>query len=135
MTNDRERREFQLGGVAYVWDGRRWRGANERTPPLRAVVRRLNLLLKEAVRAEDRSLADAAVLLHRGIGARTSGDLPRAQRLMQQALRWEPDNLVAAAVLSSIVREQAKPKKALAIVDRLAESGDPPVLTTRAAAL
>lgn len=131
----RETREFELDGSSYRWDGRRWWAANERTPPPRPVVRRLNLLRKAAVRTEDRSLEDATALLQRGIGARTTGDLPRAQRLLQQTLRLEPENLVAAAVLSSILRQRGKPKEALAIVDRVAESGDAPVLTTRAAAL
>ncbi|HEY3118516.1 MAG TPA: hypothetical protein VGK54_17370, partial [Chloroflexota bacterium] len=127
--------EAELGGQRYVWNGRRWKGAEDHHVPPRPVLQSLNRLRKRAGRSTDQALTDPGKLIALAVGARSAGDPGRAERLARRVLSIEPGNGIAAAIVSSILRAKGNPRRALAIVDHFRASNDPPVLTSRAAAL
>lgn len=130
-----ESMEFELDGHGYVWNGWRWYGAADHQVPGKSIVQSLNRLLRRTSRLKDQALTDPQTLLALAIGARASGDSGRAERLARRVLGMQPGNGIAAAIVSSILREKGSPKAALAVADHFRASEDPPVLTSRAAAL
>lgn len=127
--------EVELDGQPYVWNGRRWRGAENRQVPPTHIVQSLNRLRRRASRLADEIQVDPHRLLNVAIQVRAAGDSVRAERLARRVLAIQPGNGVAAAIVSSLLRGKGSPKAALAVGNHFRASNDPPVLTSRAAAL
>lgn len=102
--------EVELGGQRYVWTGRRWYDAATHRLAPAPLLAGLNRLLKPAHRAADDTVADPRHLVRLAVTARAAGDSGRAQRLARRALQLEPTNGVAAAVMSSLLRERGSPQ-------------------------
>ena len=128
-------REFEIDGIRYLWDGWRWRPAEGRVPLAREVLRHLNRLRARSTRNAEHELTDAGVLIGLAIKARQTDAPGRAERYARRVLVIAPDNPIAGAILSSVLREKGKPKLALEVADHFVESRHPQVLTSRSAAL
>jgi tetratricopeptide (TPR) repeat protein len=87
------------------------------------------------IEADDAAITDLQEVLDRAKRARDAKLLPRARRLAERVLASKPHHLGAAAVLSSILRDELRPEEAIAIADRFPSSRYAPLLTSRAAAL
>lgn len=127
--------QVELDGRHYAWNGRRWRSLEDGTEPPKEVVRRLGALLRRATRQAEQASTDTRELLGIAVHARIDGNASRAEKFARRVLELDPDEATAAAILSSVWREKGKPKAALTLTERFRESGDPYVLTSRAAAL
>jgi predicted Zn-dependent protease len=128
-------RAFDLEGVAYRWDGWRWRPLEGRDTPPKDVLRRLNHLRMQAERQSEHDSTDVSMLVGLAIRARKSDAAGRAERFARRILALDPENGIAAAILSSVLREKGRPKEALEIAERFKDSSHAAVLTSRAAAL
>src|SRR5688572_24573344 len=104
-------------GERYLWDGIRWLTAYRLEVPV-VVATRLNEHFAEMIEADDGAITDVQELLDRAKLAREARLLTRAERLAARVLAQRPQHLGAAAVLSSILREQFRPEEALALAER-----------------
>jgi tetratricopeptide (TPR) repeat protein len=125
---------FAYEGERYIWDGIRWLTAGYIEVPV-IVAAQLNEHYAEMIEADDAAIADIQGLLDRAKMARDARLLTRAQRLVERVLAQKPHHTGAAAVLSSILREQFRPEEAIALADRFPDLRYAPLLTSRAAAL
>src|SRR6266446_5628259 len=121
-------------GERYKWDGIRWL-TDSYLIVSEVVAARLNECYAEMIEADDMAITDIQQLLDRAKMARDAKSLTRAKRLVERVLRANPHHLGAAAVLSSVLREQLAPDQALAVADRFPGCRYTPLLTSRAAAL
>jgi hypothetical protein len=125
---------FAYEGERYLWDGIRWTTTGYVEVPV-VVATRLNAHFAEMIEADDVGITDMQELLDRAKRTRDARLLPRAERLAARVLKERPDHLGAAAVLSSILREQLRPEEAIAVTERFPGSRYAPLLTSRAAAM
>ncbi|MSQ23949.1 MAG: hypothetical protein EXR58_05300 [Chloroflexi bacterium] len=126
--------DLQLDGIEYRWDGRRWRWPEVGLIP-KATIQELNRLRLRSVRVAEKQLTDPQAMLGLAINAKARGAQGRAEQFARRVLLVDPENSIAAAILSSILREKGRAKAALSIADRFQSSNQPPVLTSRGAAL
>jgi ribonuclease HI len=119
----------------YTWDGRQWFGTDDCTIPPQGIARKLDAVIAAQLEAEDAATTDANELLSQAKRAQSCGQLERAKRLAEGAHLCEPENIGAAAVLCSVLRELEHSDEALALADQYRNSRYPPILTCRAAAL
>lgn len=124
-----------IDGRNYVWDGSAWHDEKSFLSPPASVVHTLNGLVGAALASADRQISDPRELIGESCKARNSGQWSRAERLARRALELQPNNCVAATVLSAALRELKRPDEALAVTDAFVGSRSGPLLTTRAAAL
>ena len=117
----------------YTWTGTTWHDENYLKPP-QVIVRALNQRLDAALVEEDNKLTDIHELIDRARKARDTAQYSRAERLSRRILELEPDNHAGAAMLCAALRARHRPRQALEETDRFAHSGNPALLTSRAAA-
>src|SRR5213593_4902970 len=105
--------KFELEGKSYTWDGKVWYESKTfmRTP--KAIVSKLNALLKDQLSRDDAAVADPSLLLERAKQARDNQQFDRAIQLLQRVLKLRPGYAGALAVLCSVLRKQGSPEKAL----------------------
>jgi hypothetical protein len=128
--------------ISFAHDGRRyyWTEKNGfvdehwQRPPLviqRVLEGKLNALLA----ASDVNIKNPHLAVRRAVSAKSHGQYSRTERLARHAVRVDPANERAAAVLSSVLRAQGRAKEALQVTNGFRGSTNAALLTSRAAAL
>jgi predicted Zn-dependent protease len=103
--------------------------------PPKAIVSKLNALLKDQLSRDDDAVADPSLLLERAKQARDNQQFDRAIQLLQRVLKLRPGYAGALAVLCSVLRKQGRPEKALHETEAARHLPYSPLLTSRAAAM
>ncbi len=117
----------------YTWTGATWYDENY-LKPSQVILRTLNQRLDSALVEEDHKVTNIHELIDRARKARDTAQYSRAERLSRRILELEPDNHAGAAMLCAALRARHRPRQALEETDRFAHSGNPALLTSRAAA-
>src|SRR5262249_16799929 len=123
---------IDFNGKSYILTGSGWIEAKSRLRVDASTARKLDKLA--TVKPDQVDRPDANVLLEKAINARADKQLLRAEQLVRQVLRSTPDNLIAYAVLSGILRDRGRPEQALNETAHVQHLEYPPLLTSRAAA-
>ncbi len=122
-------------GEGYTWDGRHWFSTKTFIEPPVAVVSRLNTLISKELDAEDSGVQDVDELITRAQAARDNHQFDRAVRLLRRVVTKHPRHKVAWAVLSSTLRKQNAPERALEQTEDLKSLNCAAVFVSRAAAM
>ena len=125
----------ELEGKSYIWNGSAWHKATNFLSPPGMIIPKLNNLLSDVLEEEDRSIADIHLLIKRAVNARNWRQYSRSEKLARRIIELEPSNQPALAILCATLRARGYPQKALDETDDYKNVQNPPLLTSRAAAL
>ncbi len=129
------KKQVELDGVSYTWNGKFWVNSRTFLAPPRAVEAILNRKLSRQLSIEDAKETDPGILLKNARIARDNCQYQRALELCYRVLGMKPGYVGAAAVLCSVLRLKGMPERALYETQVFDGMAYIPLLTSRAAAM
>jgi len=126
------RTEFEIKGKIFIWDGSRFYSASGEEPQLETRGA-LNLLLDREFKA--RTVFGADERLHFINSLRTATQYDLAEQHIREVMEKDPGRSDTRSTLCSILRSMGQPQRALDETAKFAAKGNPPLLTSRAAAM
>jgi tetratricopeptide (TPR) repeat protein len=128
------KKNIELNGQMYTWDGGRWFDASFLIPPT-SIVSKLNALIEDGLNEEDAKISNSKELIARARKERAAGQYDRAEQIARRVLSSEPSNLHGLSVLCAVLRQKGLPEKAVEETEPFKNSNNTFLLTSRAAAL
>lgn len=129
------KKQVEVDGVSYIWNGKFWVNSRTFLAPPRAVESILNQKLSRELSIEDAKETNPEVLLKNARIARDNCQYQRALELCYRVLAMRSGHLGVAAVLCSVLRSKGMPERALHETQAFKGRAYIPLLVSRAAAM
>ncbi len=126
------RMQFEIKNKTYIWDETRFYDTSGEEPRLETRGT-LNLKLDEAFKGQTTFSADER--LHFINSLRTAAQYDLAEQHIWEVMAKDPERSDTRSTLCSILRAKGEPQRALDETAKFTAKGNPPLLTSRAAAM
>lgn len=127
--------QVTLEDQTYRWNGKVWLDSDYLQVPEKLAILLSDRFLMDLIDLSQPGWASQCSRLRQGMEQASAATLTLVERACRRRLRDDPNDLAAATILCSCLRQLGQSRQAVAVTEPMAHRNEPVLLTTRAAAL